>query len=305
MKEVQWLIIDWGTTNFRAFAIGLNDELLDTIELKRGLLNIKREDFQSELKNILSRWLSNYHDLPIYMAGMVGSAQGWVNVPYVEAPVLINDLINNRVELDLPWGSTAYFIPGISYERKDGCFDVMRGEEVQLFGLQSLHQEKNCIAIFPGTHSKHIVIINNKVEFFSTFMTGELYSILSEYSILGKELPEQISSTFSFKKGIKDSGGSDFTSKLFLVRTNRLFSILKEHEVLEYLSGLLIGQELKTLESESVYLVGGELLCQRYAQACEILNIKTTILSGDEAFLTGMFQIKKRMTNEKSKLQLM
>ncbi|MGY3572594.1 2-dehydro-3-deoxygalactonokinase [Vibrio paucivorans] len=298
MNRVDWLIIDWGTTNFRAFAMQNDGVLIDKIEKPLGLLQVADGQFAIELESTLKAWLGEYQHLPVYMAGMVGSAQGWVDVPYVAAPVTPNQLAQGAHQFVLPWGANATIIPGVSYQNLQGDFDVMRGEEVQLFGLQKMLDKASFTAVLPGTHSKHVNVEHGELTEFRTYMTGEMFSVLAEHSILGRGLPQQVVSEPAFLRGIEESGGSDFTAKLFAVRTHRLFGRVAPEEVLDYLSGLLIGQELKNLESKSLYLVGGEGLCQRYQIACDALSIKSQHVHGDDAFLVGMRQIKQVMSND-------
>lgn len=103
-NNIDWLIIDWGSTNFRAFAMDNNGNLIDQIDRKLGLLQITDGKFAESLKDVLSDWLGYFQSIPIVMAGMVGSAQGWISVPYVIAPVSINNLAEQAYSFTLPWG---------------------------------------------------------------------------------------------------------------------------------------------------------------------------------------------------------
>ncbi|GAB2665019.1 2-dehydro-3-deoxygalactonokinase [Vibrio panuliri] len=298
INKVDWLVIDWGTTNFRAFALTEDGSLVAKIERNLGLLQVENGQFAATLQMILQQWLNDYKHLPIYMAGMVGSAQGWINVPYVDAPVSLSQLAHGTYHLMLPWGAPAYIVPGVRYQIEPNRYDVMRGEEVQLFGLQTKLSRQEFCAALPGTHSKHATMRNGYLERFQTFMTGELFSVLSKHSILGKALPQQIPSPEAFVKGLEESGGSDFTSTLFSARTHRLFSHVEPVHIYDYLSGLLIGQELKQSHEQHLYLVGGEALCRRYVEACEYLSASSEQIDGDEVFLIGMLEIKKVMNCE-------
>lgn len=304
MKNVNWLIIDWGTTNFRAFAMNKDGILISKTERPLGLLQIKNNQFASSLKAVLEAWLGEdeYQHLPILMAGMVGSAQGWIDTSYVETPVSINQLARKSHHFQLPWGAQGTIIPGVSYQSPLGNVDVMRGEEVQLFGLQALEDKDNFVALFPGTHCKHMHINADTLSSFTTFMTGELFSILLSHSILGTGLPDQQNSLTAFQKGISESNKNPLTNQLFYTRTHRLFGDINEEEVSEYLSGLLIGEELKTLTTKNIYLVGDYKLCCRYQKACQILGIQALIINGENVFLNGMLQIKKALNNEEQRL---
>ncbi|MCK6263412.1 2-dehydro-3-deoxygalactonokinase [Vibrio sp. ZSDE26] len=298
-NRVSWLILDWGTTNFRAFAMSDEGTLVDKIEHKMGLLQVEEGSFADKLESMLSDWLESYISLPIFMAGMVGSAQGWVNVPYVSTPASIDTLAKNTHQFTLPWGAKATIIPGVSHCDEHGGFDVMRGEEVQLFGLIEIVGKSNLQAAFPGTHSKHVEIGNGTIEAFNTYMTGELFSALSTQTILGRGLPLQTDSHSAFEKGVGESGNSTITNQLFKARTHRLFGNLQDTEVHDYLSGLLIGNEVRELEHETVYLVGGEALSSRYEKACSLLDKTTKYINGDESFIVGMLKIKEAMNHEK------
>ncbi|MBM7035220.1 2-dehydro-3-deoxygalactonokinase [Vibrio ulleungensis] len=299
--EISWLILDWGTTNFRAFAMDDQGQVIDKIERKMGLLKVKAGGFDSYLESLLSDWLEVYQHLPVYMAGMVGSAQGWVNVPYVSTPTNVESLAKNTHQFKLPWGATATIVPGVSHCTENGSYDVMRGEEVQLFGLLELVGNSTLKAVFPGTHSKHADIKKDNLMSFSTYMTGELFSTLTTNTILGRDLPKQTDSDFAFHKGIEDSVNPSITNQLFKARTHRLFGNLAENEVHDYISGSLIGNEVRGVDHDSLYLVGEKNLSERYEQACSQLNITTQCISGDRSFIAGMIQIKETMSHDKTR----
>ncbi len=298
-NDIDWLIIDWGTTNFRAFAMDNNGQLVDKIDRKLGLLQITDAKFAEALSHVLSDWLGDFQSFPIVMAGMVGSAQGWVSVPYVVSPVSINSLAEQAHSFLLPWGAKATILPGVSYSNTAGNNDVMRGEEVQLFGLAKIINQTNAMALFPGTHSKHIKFSNNQLIQFSTYMTGELFSILSTQSILGRDIPKQSQSESAFYRGVAESQTNNLTHQLFMARTHRLFGEIEESEIIDYLSGLLIGYEIRAIQTKHVYLVGDKKLCVRYQRACHALSIQTTFINGDDAFLAGMLEINKVINHEK------
>ncbi|WP_026971799.1 2-dehydro-3-deoxygalactonokinase [Aliagarivorans marinus] len=298
-STIEWLIVDWGTSNFRAFAMDSDGALIDKIERNMGLLQVEQGQFAQRLEQELRAWLGEYQQLPVFMAGMVGSAQGWVDVPYVETPVSIGQLAEQCHRFTLPWGAQAVIIPGVSTVDEHGIPDVMRGEEVQLFGLLALSGQSSLHAAFPGTHSKHIHAKDGQLLGFNTFMTGELFSVLSKHTILGRGLPEQQSAEPAFLRGVNESGSAVLSSRLFSTRTHRLFGNLPEEQVMDYLSGLIIGEELRQFDSKALQLVGGQGLCKRYALACRELGLDSQFVSGDEAFLAGMLKIKEVMSDDK------
>ncbi|AJR05330.1 hypothetical protein C9J03_08770 [Photobacterium gaetbulicola] len=297
-----WLVIDWGTTNFRAFAMDAKGDVLDKVELSLGLLQVKEGEFASELEDVLSGWLAEYKHLPIFMAGMVGSQQGWVNVDYASTSVNASQLADKAYRFELPWGALATIVPGVSHQSGTGMFDVMRGEEVQLFGLARLTGRLDLTAVMPGTHSKHAVLSNGELTSFSSYMTGELFSVVSKHTILARGLPENtlpLNHT-AFLKGVADGQAEQLTNTLFMARTHRLFNNIAEDEVSDYLSGVLIGNELKalTVQQKQVYLVGGSKLCARYQLACQALDIESTYINGDDCFIAGMAAIQEVMKHD-------
>ncbi|MBU2924840.1 2-dehydro-3-deoxygalactonokinase [Colwellia sp. 1_MG-2023] len=292
-----YLIVDWGTTNFRVFHMSNDDKLLKKQELPLGLLHITDGNFAKALENVLADWLRSYKKLPILMAGMVGSVTGWFNVDYVETNASKAKLIATAHSFTLPWGAPATIIPGVNHKNNEGSFDVMRGEEVQVFGLAKLVNKSLFNAVLPGTHSKHVRVVNSEISELSSFMTGELFSILSEHSILGKGLPKQEKDKNTFILGVKAGQTNRLMNTLFTVRTHQLFNKVNRAHVKEYLSGLLIGNELKNLSFSHTFLVGGSELCDNYKVACDILSIESTYYSGDDCFLAGMIELNKVINN--------
>ncbi|GEA13690.1 2-dehydro-3-deoxygalactonokinase [Alteromonas sp. KUL49] len=296
-----YLIIDWGTTNFRAFSMTENHTLIDSIARPMGLLQVPDGDFATALEHTLSEWLGDYQNLPIYMAGMVGSMKGWVNVPYASTPTSPRALVDGAYELSLPWGSKGVIFPGVSHSYESDKYDVMRGEEVQIFGLSNIKDKGNFSAILPGTHSKHALFEEGELTHFASFLTGEFFSVLVNHTLLGSGL--SLSSECdqeSFAKGVADSGSGLLTNRVFLGWTHRLFEQLKVEQVGDYLSGMLIGYELRECSKEFVYLVGGDTLCARYQLAADYLDIETEIVSGDLTFLSGMIRLIKEVNSENS-----
>lgn len=225
------------------------------------------------------------------MAGMVGSMKGWVNVPYATAPVAAAELLEKAHSFELPWGAQATILPGVSFEPDAGVFDVMRGEEVQLFGLSAITGQSEFSAMLPGTHNKHVSFAGDKIEGFKSFLTGELYSVISDHMLIGKGLDSSQLGEHDavFSEGVIDGVATDqLTSTLFRAWTHRLFKRFNESEVPDYLSGLLIGNELKNLSSSHYYLVGGSGLCKRYEIALSTLGVASDRVSGNDCFLAGM-----------------
>lgn len=284
-----WIAVDWGTTNFRAFL--MNDaQRREQISHPCGLLSVEHAQFAATLQRMLMPWLQEYGNLPIAMAGMVGSQQGWIDVPYAPLPCTAGGIVAGTYAFTTPWGSPAWIIPGVSGASHFDQPDVMRGEEVQLLGLSQLHPAEKHFALLPGTHSKHVQMLAGKIAAFSTFMSGEIFSILSQHSLLGKGLPPQQEDNSAFLLGVKTAlRGAPFTHLIFSARTRRLTGELAPAHVHSYLSGLTIGYELLAVPAgQQAWVVGSPALAERYLLASRLMDLTLTAVSGDECFIRGI-----------------
>lgn len=288
-----WIAVDWGTTNFRAFL--LNDQqVIAQHSAPCGLLAVENGAFATTLQRHLSPWLNAYGALPILLAGMVGSQQGWQEIPYVPAPAEGQTLARSAQSIATPWHSPAWIIPGVSGISHFNQLDVMRGEEVQLLGLNALHPAAHHQVILPGTHSKHASLSHGEITQFSTFMTGELFSLLTQHSLLGRALPEQQESREAFQHGvISASHNAPFSHLIFSARTRRLNAEIAPQHLHSYLSGLLIGHELCALNAGSTaWVVGSSSLNERYQLAAHARQITLHSADGDACFLRGMAALR-------------
>lgn len=287
-----WIAVDWGTTNFRAFLMH-NAQRVEQINHPRGLLSVENAQFASALHAMLLPWLEEQENLPVVMAGMVGSQQGWHEVPYAHQPCGAGDLLTSTLSFTTPWGSPAWIIPGVNGKSHFDQPDVMRGEEVQLLGLCQLHPAESHFVLLPGTHSKHAQMVEGKISVFSTFMTGEIFSLLIKHSLLGKNLPEQQEDETAFLFGVQTAlHGSPFTHLIFSARTRRLAGEVAPNHIHSYLSGLTIGYELLTIPvGQHAWVVGSPALAGRYQLASTLMNIPLTPVNGDDCFIRGLSQL--------------
>ncbi|WP_407438681.1 2-dehydro-3-deoxygalactonokinase [Lelliottia sp.] len=284
-----WIAVDWGTTNFRAFLMH-EAQQIERVSHPCGLLSVENTRFAATLHALLAPWLNRYGELPVMMAGMVGSQQGWHEVPYSPQPCGAGNLLDRMHSFTTPWGSRAWIVPGVSGTSPFGQPDVMRGEEVQLFGLSQLHPAERHFALLPGTHSKHAEMADGQIIRFSTFMTGEVFSLLGQHSLLGKGLPEQQEDKTAFLLGAKTAlRGSPFTHLIFSARTRRLAGEIASAHVHSYLSGLTIGYELLTLPvGQHAWVVGSPSLTERYQLAATLTGLTLTPVNGDDCFIRGL-----------------
>lgn len=296
-----WIAIDWGTTNFRAFLMQ-GSQQLSRISEACGLLSVEKDQFAPTLQNLLQTWLEQYGNLPIVMAGMVGSQQGWHEVPYAPLPCNAQDLASRTLAFTTPWGSDAWLIPGANGISQFSQPDVMRGEEVQLFGLSALYPADEHFALLPGTHSKHAQLRQGEIASFSTFMTGEIFSLLSQHSILGRALPQQQEDNEAFLLGVRTAmQGAPFTHLVFSARTRRLAGEINEAHVHSYLSGLTIGYELQALPvGQHDWVVGSPSLTARYELAASQMDLNLSPVNGDDCFIHGLWHLFTQLQGNQS-----
>ena len=199
----EWIAIDWGTSNFRAWLMA-GDDVLDKRNASYGLLHVEPGQFDATLKMLLGEWIAEGTPM-VAMAGMVGSQQGWYEVDYCSLPASADSLLAHSKSFMTSWGSKAWIFPGLRKSPSGDMPDVMRGEEVQLLGLSLLEDIDNFHAILPGTHSKHARMQQRQIVDFSTYMTGELFQVLISHSLLGRGLPDAAADDSAFLLGVEAS----------------------------------------------------------------------------------------------------
>jgi 2-dehydro-3-deoxygalactonokinase len=272
------IAVDWGTSSLRAYRIDAAGVVRERRSTAAGLLTC-----DGRFADVLARQLEGWHDPLVLMAGMVGSRGGWREVPYVACPAGLEALAAGLCELDaaaLP-GRRLFIAPGVSQREAGAPPDVMRGEETQLLGLvEHLTGSGPHTVCLPGTHSKWVQLQDGRITGLRTAMTGELYALLRRHSLLAALMPkgteEDADDPESFAQGVAASAADGgLAHQLFGVRTLGLFGELGPTRAPAYLSGLLIGHELRALHAHAgavVHLVGGAALVPRYARALQALG---------------------------------
>ncbi|HJT61244.1 MAG TPA: 2-dehydro-3-deoxygalactonokinase [Burkholderiales bacterium] len=268
------IAIDWGTSSFRAYRLDALGSILESRASNQGIMNVAPGQFP----RILEEQIRGWEEGPIVMSGMVGSRQGWAEAPYVPCPAGFDEIA--ACLHDVRWGGrSAWIVPGLSCRDAAGVLDVMRGEETQILGCGV--EGTVCL---PGTHSKWIEVKNGRIERFCTFMTGEVYAVLKQHSILGRMMEEGKPDAGAFADGVRRSGQpGGLLHHLFGVRTRGLAGELGPAASASYLSGIVIGHELRTFEGKSFALLGAPDLAALYQQAAAGLGIETRTLDANSA----------------------
>lgn len=283
--------VDWGTSSFRAWSIDHGGAVLDRVAAPAGILAVPAGGFEAALVRLIGHWLSAHPRLPLLLSGMVTSRQGWLELPYLPCPVSPERLAGALGALELADGRTVRLVPGLSTRRPDGLPDVLRGEETQILGALALAPSARTL-LLPGTHSKWVVVEGGVVRGFWTFMTGELYAVLKDHSILGRLAEGSTLDEAGFARGVAvglatEAGGGSL-ARLFSARALVLAGELAGGAVASYLSGLLIGCELREAAAlvapeAAILLIGEPALTARYARALELAGRAHAIAAPDAA----------------------
>ncbi|MCH9644776.1 MAG: 2-dehydro-3-deoxygalactonokinase [Gammaproteobacteria bacterium] len=298
MTQAAFIGVDWGTTNFRAFLLSETAEMLDSRSAAQGILSVVKGAFATTLKNQLADWLQQYPTIPVLMSGMVGSSSGWQEVPYQNCPVDPATLSEHLYALPKLDQHALYIVPGLQLDVAEGRADVMRGEETQLFGVMAQTAVSCCC--LPGTHSKWVRLNDGKIEAFTTYMTGELFSLLTKHSILHKQIHASQFSESEFIRGL-DVAQNDqgFLANCFNVRAQYLMKHLSSGHTEAFLSGLLIGNELLSAkpywqQAEKIMVIASEQVLSRYRVACQHLAIDVAGMQAEKAVIHGLMMLAKQ-----------
>ncbi|MCV9878942.1 2-dehydro-3-deoxygalactonokinase [Brenneria izbisi] len=291
-----YIAVDWGSTNLRAW-LYLDGVCIDTMKSEAGVTRLNGQTPRQVFQHLVAPW--RQHNVPVVMAGMIGSNAGWLSVPYLPCPTRLTQVAHRLTRVEEARPLSAWIVPGLSIERDDNC-NVIRGEETQLIGAY-----RECPAplyLMPGTHSKWVRTDDSNVLDFRTVMTGELHHLLMTHSLIGVGLGEQQPAPQAFQQGLALAFHDDNIVRcLFETRAAHVLGRLDKHAVSDWLSGLLIGNEVSQMQrhylvtaDEPITLVGSPALTARYEQALSLAGLRWQLLDGDRAFQAGI----RSMVNE-------
>lgn len=306
--QAQLIALDWGTSSLRAYKLGPGGQVLEQRSLARGVMQLNRaprliagqlcdNGFELALDEACGDWLDASPALPLIACGMVGSAQGWVQVPYCPTPARVADLSASLQPVATLRGHSLHIVPGVI--EHSALPNVMRGEETQVLGLvdglPAGTEVDDVLVGLPGSHSKWVSLAAGCIEHFDTFMTGELFAALCAHTILGRtQEPAEQFQAMAFDRGVdvalSASGDLGPLSTVFSARTFGLTGQLGAVEQVDYLSGLLIGHELRALAEvlrarapgkrlPEIVLIGTGELCERYGRALQRCNFPCVSLA--------------------------
>lgn len=298
--------VDWGTSHLRAARLDGAGKVLEERTAAHGVLSVAPGQFAAVLEALVGDWTNQGAQTSgglILISGMAGSKQGWVEAPYCVCPAGFAE-----VAAQLHWippqpephfsGSRIAIVPGLSCEHPHAP-DVMRGEEVQIFGALELLGLADALLVLPGTHSKWARVQARRVVSFQSFMTGEVYALLSQHSILSKTIDTAAPlDEAAFLQGVDQAMATgSLLHNAFSTRTLSLFARCSPGELASRLSGLVIGEELKANpvpRGDEVVLIGSAVLTARYTLALAHLGVQSRRL-GSESTWAGLHALAQTL----------
>jgi len=285
-----FIAADWGTTNRRAYRIGPGGAAEAEFEDDKGVLSIPAGGFAAAVAEIRAR----LGERPLLLAGMVGSNRGWVEAPYVPCPAGMDDIARALI-----WpADDIAIVPGLSLDG-ERC-DVMRGEETQILGaVEAGDVPADCVVCHPGTHNKWVTVAGARVDSFLTVMTGELFNLLKDRSILADLMEGEVTAGEAFRDGVRSGfSGASMGAKLFEARARFLLGRLDRNAGASFVSGLLIGDDVRSGlggGGSPVVVMGRPDLTALYAAALDVQGIDCTRIEGEAAFIAGARAIAERL----------
>ena len=295
VSNVAWIAVDWGTSSLRVWVMAKDGSILQAMSSEQGMKTLSSKDYEGVLLSLCEEWLPSNVSTPIIVCGMAGSREGWRQAAYLNTPLALSLHGKSIVVETEDERLSVFIIPGLMQEEPA---EVMRGEETQVLGFLSHHPDFEGIVLLPGTHSKCVTIKNNRIEKFSTYMTGELFAILSEHSILSQSVETLEWSESDFELGVKQSlqNPVGLTNHLFSLRAESLLKQTQPKELKARLSGQLIGLELasitsnslEALESTGVAIIGATKVAKLYQHALNLIGINSDVMPSEEMTLLGL-----------------
>ncbi|MBF9233699.1 2-dehydro-3-deoxygalactonokinase [Microvirga alba] len=293
---MRFIVADWGTTHFRGYLIE-NETVLDRVSSPEGVSALKPGQHRKVFMRQCGRWLDAEPKAPVLLVGMVGSREGWVVAPYASCPAGPAEIAKAMVPVDLDHGRQGYIIPGLFCEPAPGASDVMRGEETLVLGSGV----ENGLVCSPGTHPKWIAMRDGRIERFATYMTGEMYALLREHSMIGRPATEP-EDPRGFDLGLeaasRNSGGADgervgLLHLLFGARAAVVSGRMETGLLAPYLSGLLTGDEINGALSQFgrpslVTILADQPRADLYRHALARHGIETAVKAPQEALIAGL-----------------
>lgn len=296
MAQIDWIALDWGTTQLRAFAMSDGGESLHRASSDDGMSRLSRNGFEPAMLSLIGGWLGA-DAMPVVAAGMVGARQGWCEAPYAEVPCGPVDPAGFITVPGTDPRIAVTIIPGLCQPHPA---DVMRGEETQIAGFLKQDPGFDGVLCLPGTHTKWARVSAGEIVGFRTFMTGEMFATLATHSVLRHSVDHGWDDG-AFAKAVRDglSHPEMIAARLFSLRAEDILTGAAKGSARARLSGLLIGAELAAARSwwlgQRVALIGADTLVAHYRIALDQQGVDAPAFSGDDMVLAGLVAARAMM----------
>ncbi len=294
-QQTDWIAVDWGTSNLRAWRMGQGSILAEATS-DDGMGKLSRDGFEPALIRLIGGWLGD-GVTTVIACGMVGSRQGWFEAPYRTTPCAP---LEQGGLVTVPTADPRIRVmiaPGL---RQMTPADVMRGEETQIAGALALTPGFDGVLCLPGTHTKWAHVSAGEVVSFQTFMTGEMFALLSEQSVLRHGMGGAGWDDAAFDGGLSDalSRPERLAAFLFSLRAEGLIAGLAAPAARARLSGLLIGCELAAAKpywlGQAVGIVGADGMSAAYARALRTQGVTAALLPATDCTLAGLATLARQ-----------
>lgn len=298
MGDAAFIAGDWGTTNLRLVLADAEGHAIASANGPGAAQAQAR--FPAVFDELTCAWQRRHGDLPAVLCGMVGSTIGWTNVPYVPCPAPPRQIAHRMARIE---GRNVFIAPGLMCRNRFGAPDVMRGEETQILGaLQSTPslQSGRHLLCLPGTHTKWVVLQDGVVREFLTSVTGELFAVLNDHSVLVRAEGSHNSPGSAFEAAmthVRQHPEAALSQVLFECRSRQVLGELARDEAPGFLSGLIIGQDVLAAvrafadvlrSANGITVVANSRLTNLYARTCAALDIGMGAVDGADASLAGL-----------------
>lgn len=297
MTHGKWIAVDWGTSHLRAWMVSDDGAVLATADNDQGMSKLSPDMFEAALIDLVGDWLPDTGTIDVIACGMVGSRQGWIEAPYRPVPCAVFDKGEMVAAPCVDPRLSVHVIPGIKQMTPP---DVMRSEETQIAGFIAGNPKFDGVLCLPGTHTKWVRISAEEVVSFETYMTGEMFGLLSENSVLQHMIGGGWDQG-AFDEAINDamSKPEKIAARLFTLRAGGLVADLAPDTARSRLSGLLIGCEIAASRpywlGQDVVLIGSGDLCAAYQTALASQGAMVRVADGGDTALIGLAAARKQM----------
>ncbi len=301
LTDAALVAVDWGTSRCRAMLLDRDGGLITEAESNDGIGPLGGQGHEEAFERLTAGWPR----VPVLMAGMVGSRQGWREAAYVPVPATSAALAAGLKRFEGADHRPLAIVPGLVLRSAARDGDVIRGEETQLVGLMEEEPDFAGIAILPGTHSKWAAVGDGTIRDFQTFMTGEMFELLARKSFLRHSVSEQaddIASSEHFALAVRRSvvEGLPFLGAIFSVRVRQLLDGVSGDDNLAYLSGLVIGGEIAAARDagllaadQPIRIIGSRSLARAYQAAFAVAGQSAEARDGSALVRRGLVRIAR------------